>query len=246
MKKTTKTSFRLSNIVIIFIAFILGTVVYFFGAISFDKITPSAGATSGAFQQVTVQVDSCDCITIFEPEPMLPGSGTKDSPYTSNNTRVSMGFKANGKGIITVEDENGKILYTFKQTNSNTPEQIIVIDFKTVGTHKLIIKINGEETCANGVEAELYFRIGKLPTIVPDIQLPGTPNTGYINIAGYSIQIYSLLLSGILFAILAGILLIVYRRREARNKTNIKVFIKKSKTKSKKAKTSPKKTSKRK
>lgn len=249
MKKTTTTSFRPSNILIIFIAFILGAVIYFFGAIGIDKIIPSAGATSGAFQQVTVQVKGCNCITIFEPDPMLSGGGTKDNPYVSNNTHVSMGFKANGRGVITIEDENGKILYTFNQTDSNTPEQIVTIDFETVGTHKLIIKINGAETCANGVETELYFRIGKLPPIIPDIPLPwlpGVPNTGYINIGGYAVQTYSLIISGVLFAIIAGFLLAAYRRREARNKTSIKVFVKKPRVRSKKSKSVPKKTNQRK
>ena len=237
MKKTVTNSFRLSNVLIISLAFLLGAVVYFLGAVGLDKITPAAGAASGAFQQVSVQVDSCNCITEFKPDPMLPGSGKKDNPYISNSTQVSIAFKASGKGKITIEDEKGNILYTFNQTDPNTSEQIAKITFSTVGSHKLIIKIDGAEVCANGVETVLYFKIGKLQPIVPDITLPwmpNVPNTGYIYIGGYAVQIYSLILSGLIFAIIAGLLLMVYRKRKARNQTNIRVFIKKSNTRSKK------------
>lgn len=233
MKKSTTTSFRFSNIIIIALAFVLGAVLYFVAAVGIDKLTPAAGAASGAWQQVTVKVGVCDCITEFKPDPMLPGSGTVDDPFVSNNTSVGIAFKLNGTGKITIEDENGNVLYTYIQDVSNSPEQLATITFPNAGDHKLIIKIDGQEVSSNGVQTELYFRIGKLPPIIPDI--PGVPSTGaYIYIGGYAVQTYSLIISGVAVAILAAFILFFYRRRQHRDETKIKVKTKKARTTTKK------------
>lgn len=243
MKKSTTTRFRISDIIIIIFAFVGGALLYFLSAVGIDKITPAAGA-AGAFQQVTVKVNACNCITEFEPNPMLPGNGVQNDPYISNNMRVNIAFKANGVGKITIEDENGNVLYVFAQTNSNEPEHIIPIVFPSAGDHKLIIKIDGDEYAINGVSTELYFRIGKLPPIIPDI--PGVPSTGsYIYIAGYAVQTYSLLASGIIVAVIAAILLFFVRRRQHRDETKVKVVTKtptKRGKKPKSTKSSPSKT----
>lgn len=229
MKKSTTTRSYFSNIFIIALAFVAGAMIYFLGAIGFDKIAPYAGAANGSHQQVTVLVGTCNCITEFKPNPMLPGSGNQSDPYISNNMHVNMAFKANGIGKITIEDENGNILYEYNQTVIDGQERIIPIVFPNAGNHKIVIKFNGDEVSSNGVHTELFFRISRLIPIIPDLEIPGVPNTGaYIYIAGYAVQTYSLIISGAVVAIVAGILLFFYRRRQRRDVTKVKSFVKKT------------------
>jgi hypothetical protein len=227
MKKSTTTRFRVSNLLIIILAFLTGGLIYFAGAILYDKLTPAAAAAGQAWQQVTVQVGVCDCITIFRPQPSLSGAGLSTDPFITNNTRVDILVGVSGVGHITIADETGRVLAEFDQNFGDNPERTISIAFPNAGDQRLIIKLNGAEITANGVLSELYFRIGKLPSLIPDIKLPGVPNTGYIYIGGYAVQIYSLLISGILSATAAGFLLAAYRRRQHRNQTTMRVFIKK-------------------
>jgi hypothetical protein len=233
MKKSTTTTLRLSSFAILTLAFLAGMLVYFLGAIGVDKLTPAAGAVSGGWQQVTVVVASnCDCITIFRPQPSLAGSGAPSDPFISNNTEVDMLVGVSGVGHITIEDENGDILAEFDQNFGDPPDRIVHITFPDAGGHKLIIKCDGAEVAANGVSTELYFNIGHLQPIVPDFTLPGAPKTGlYIYIAGYAVQVYSLLISGAIGAVAAWFILAAHRRRQQREKTQVRVFIKKPRPK---------------
>jgi hypothetical protein len=233
MKKSTTTKLRLSNLVIIGLAFLAGMMVYFAGAIGYDRVVPHAGAASGAWHQVTVRVGVCDCITIFQPEPSLPGGGTAGDPFVANNTQVSVMVGVSGVGHVTIQDEDGNILAEFDQTVSDPTERIVSVTFPSVGSHKLIVKLNGAEVAANGVSTELYFNIGRLPPLIPDLNLPGVPKTGiYVYIAGYAVQVYSLLISGVIGAVAAYFILKAHRRRQARNLTAVRVFIKKPRRKS--------------
>jgi len=222
MKKSTTThhKHRLINIAIVAAAFLVGALLYFLLAIGINKITPVAGAANGAWHQVTVTPGKCDCVVKFEPDPMLPGSGAESDFFIADNTTVGVKIGVNGVGYITIQDENGNVLYSYYQTSSDAIERTILITFPGVGEHKLIVKINGAEVALNGVDTELYFRVGKLPPLIP-----GIPNTGgYIYIAGYAVQTYSLLASGVIMATIAAFLLFRYRRRQHRADTSVKVI----------------------
>ena len=221
MKKSTTTSHkhRLINIAIVAAAFLVGALLYFLLAVGISKTTPTAGAATGAWQQITVNVGACNCLIKFQPQPMLPGSGTLEDPFVSDNTTVGVLVQVNGSGTVTIEDGDGNILATYFQSNFDDPERVLDITFPNVGSHKLIVKINGDEVALNDVSTELYFSVSKLPSI------PGIPNTGgYIYIAGYAVQTYSLLASGVIMATIAAFLLFRYRRRQHRADTSVKVI----------------------
>jgi hypothetical protein len=234
MKKSTTTTHRLSSLATIALAFLAGMLVYLLGAIGYDRLVPTAGAASSSWQQVTVRVNQCDCITIFQPHPSLPGSGTASSPFVTNSTMVYVLVGVGGVGHVTIQDETGSILVEFDQTASDSLQRIVRLSFSNSGSHKLIIRFNGAEVAANGVPTELYFQIGRLPPLVPDLSLPGAPKTGlYVYIGGYAVQTYSLLISGVVGAVLAGFLLAAHRRYQRLNRTKVRVFIKKPRPKPK-------------
>jgi hypothetical protein len=236
---------NIQNVIIIGVSFLLGATLYFVSAIGIDKFTPHASAASSAWHQVTVQVGICNCITKFEPSPSLSGGGTDIDPFVDNNTTVDMLVGVNGQGHVTIEDETGATLAEFDKTASDPTDRLVTINFKTVGSHKLIVKIDGFENAANGLPTELFFLIGKLPPLVPDIKLPwmpNVPNTGYIYIGGYAVQVYSLIISGAVFAVIAGILLAAHRRRQDRDRTNVKVFVRRQTRRPVRSRPSPRKT----
>lgn len=216
MKKSALLHIRISDIVIITFAFMGGSLAYFLGVVGIDKITPTANATIGTLsEQIVTENKTFDSIAEFSPNPALPGSGTQEDPYISSNMRVNLTFKIDGIGKVTIEDENGTILYEYDQIVSQNPGHIVPIVFTKAGNHSLTIKVNGDDYISN-VNTKLHFRVGKLPPIVPNI--PGVPNTGnYIYIGGYAVQTYSLLTSGMLVAILTGVLLFFYHRYQHHN-----------------------------
>lgn len=236
-KKSFRKYLHVSDIIIIVFAFIGGALLYFLISAGVDKIVPTVSAT----EQYSDNKDKvCDCVTKFEPNPILPGAGTKNDPYISSSLRINISFKASTTGYITIENEVGNILYDYYQSISNDPGHIIPIVFAQAGNHQLIIKVNGNNDATDGANTELYFRVGELPPIIPNI--PGVPSTGaYIYIGGYAVQTYSLLASGVIVAVIAAILLFIYRRRQHRDETSVKAFVKKTKPRKKTSKRSPKK-----
>jgi hypothetical protein len=200
----------LSGVVIGAAAFCFGALVC--GMVSIMAAAQWSGRAEAVSTTVEARVEQCDCLVRFFPAAQLPGSGTASDPFVVKNTKVDVKVGVNGVGLITIEDEDGNVLFTYNKTTEGYEEILAHVELQDeIGDHYLIAKLDGDDIKFNGSRAILYFRLEEVGDWID------VPSTGYFRVFGYMVDASGAVASGLMSAILfvgLFILFVVLKRRE--------------------------------
>jgi len=211
---TTVKYYWVKAILVSAIAFALGIVAYVLVGIA---VAHGESRANAAWHQVTVRPITCDCIIKFVPEQPLAGSGTAADPYVAYNSHVPIVVGVAGAGLVTIEDQNGNVLYSYNKTSTGYEELIAPIELLDgLGLYELTVKLDGVEALGPNVISPMFIDYRMLP-----IEPPGPPDTGvlgHLYVGGYAVQTLGALMAGLLFGTIAfGVFMMVAARRRRRN-----------------------------
>jgi hypothetical protein len=149
----------------------------------------------------------------------LPGSGSVESPYITENAGFDVNVELKGSGHLVIYDQYGNILGTYdKYSNSNETVIVHIILQNGVGDYELKFEYSELDNHSN-IYDTASINVRWKPIFTPEpgpaggglgFSLPEVPNTGYyVYVAGYAINlsIFLLFVCGIIIAIGAKIML---------------------------------------
>ena len=114
----------------------------------------------------------------------LPGSGTVDDPYITENAGFDVEVTLKGSGHLVIHDQYGNVIATYDKYSE--PDEIVKIHIvlqNGVGNYELSFEyydINDHSKFYNAVSINVLWK----PVFAPDV-----PDTGnYVYIAGYAVK----------------------------------------------------------
>lgn len=170
-----------------------------------------------AYHTVSITIAPCDCLTKFTSAAPLEGSGTSDNPYISKSNTVNVVVGVSGSGLVTIEDADGNILFSYNKTDDDYADIPVTIRLgDEVGTYFLEAKLDGNPLLSGtDIPAIMYIKYDSADSGID------VPNTGYIYLGNYALGATRSLAAGFLSVIVFGalwlILILATRRREADN-----------------------------
>jgi len=206
------------------VAFVLGVAIYILVGVA---VAHGMSRANAAWHQVTIAPVECDCVIKFVPNQPLLGSGTVIDPYITYNSQVPLVVGFTGVGLVTIEDQNGNILYTFNKVTAGYAEMIALVNLPNgLDTYELVVKVDGVEAIGPGVVLPMFLSYDLLPLRI------APPNTGagggHLYVGGYAVQTLGVLMAGLLFGSMAFFIFFVAaarrRRREAESTRSNMVF----------------------
>jgi hypothetical protein len=193
-----------------FFAFI-GAII---GPLAVSALIGNDADASGAWHQVTVSALPCDCLIKFGPAQSLDGSGSESDPYITKNASVPVLIGVAGVGLVTIEDENGNVIFSYNKTTPKYAEIPATLTLPEVGTYYFIAKLNGDPIMSSGKLAEIWIEYESSDTGID------VPNTGYFYFGGYAIGATKSLAAGLLSVLFFGLLwliVILFARRRQKS-----------------------------
>jgi|GEM_PF-1906689 len=201
-------------------AFALGVVAYVLVGIA---IAHGESKANAAYHQVTVSPIDCICIVKFIPERPSRGDGSETDPIVTYVSRVPLVVGVTGAGLVTIEDEHGRVLYSYYKTEAPHSETIAQVDLPDgLGLYALVVKLDGV-VAIEGPNVMIpmfidYRAVDPIP-LPPVPPLPPATGASYLYVGGYAVQTIGVLLAGLLFgAITFGVFVLVAmgkRRQDA-------------------------------
>ena len=173
---------------------------------SYLVATPAFASPDTNTDQIEVRVPN-----VIDIEAINPGS---NGTLTVNSATVSVTFRVVGAGLITIEDQNGNIL--FSQNRTNSTEETITVNITLPGgpgTYSLTLSIFDPSI---GIVSD-SFTIVYQPDGGSGGTTPGVPDTGFIRIGNQEYSVASISVLGVIMAALA-IIVIALKRRDKRNR----------------------------